>query len=203
MKKNNQRWGWIIATLTVASVASLMQVWLSPTPGWRYDRALVLQGEVWRLLSGTWVHLSWAHLGMNGIGVALVLKLFEKKVRPLQSLLLITVIGTLSHGLLLPYPGLAWGMGLSGAVHGLFLHYTLTYVWTDARRFAVVLITGLGLKLLLEAALGSSASAWLGGQQVALPLHWAGSAAGVLTAAVVVLTQRRVAPRQRQRCEQE
>jgi rhomboid family GlyGly-CTERM serine protease len=196
MKKKGSTWGAIITSVCAVSAVAVLIQTLQPEPfSWRYDRALVLQGEVWRLLSGTWVHLSWAHLGMNVVGLALVLMLFKKKAQSLSALGLLTAIGAVSHTILLAHPGLSWGMGLSGALHGLFLHYTLTYVWADARRFAFVLITGLGLKLLLEAALDTSASAWLGGQQVALPLHWAGTAAGAITAAALALTKRRVTTR--------
>ncbi len=184
-------------------VVTVTLQFLAPVEFAKYDRVLVLEGEVWRLVTGVWVHLTWAHLFMNFLGLALVLALFRKCVRPLAVLAMVTAIGTLSHLLLLAYTGLSWGVGLSGALHGLFLHYTLSHVWPQARRFALILLTGLSLKLLLEAALGNSTSAWLGGQQVALPLHWAGSAAGLLTAAVVSLTQRRVTARQPQSSQQE
>ena len=185
----------ILVTVTVQ--------FLAPVQFAKYDRVLVLEGEVWRLVTGVWVHLTWAHLFMNFLGLALVLALFRKCVRPLAVLAMVTAIGTLSHLLLLAYTGLSWGVGLSGALHGLFLHYTLSHVWPQARRFALILLTGLSLKLLLEAVLGSSASTWLDGQPVALPLHWAGAAAGLLTAAVVRLTQRRVTARQPQSGQQE
>jgi rhomboid family GlyGly-CTERM serine protease len=184
-------------------VVTVTLQFLAPVEFAKYDRGLVLEGEVWRLVTGVWVHLTWAHLFMNFLGLALVLALFRKCVRPLAVLAMVTAIGTLSHLLLLVHPGLSWGVGLSGALHGLFLHYTLSHVWPQARRFALILLTGLSLKLLLEAVLGSSASTWLDGQPVALPLHWAGSAAGLLTAAVVSLTQRRVTARQPQSSQQE
>jgi rhomboid family GlyGly-CTERM serine protease len=184
-------------------VVTVTLQFLAPVEFAKYDRVLVLEGEVWRLVTGVWVHLTWAHLFMNFLGLALVLALFRKCVRPLAVLAMVTAIGTLSHLLLLAYPGLSWGVGLSGALHGLFLHYTLSHVWPQARRFALILLTGLSLKLLLEAVLGNSASTWLDGQPVALPLHWAGSAAGLLTAAVVSLTQRRVTARQPQSSQQE
>ena len=184
-------------------VVTVTLQFLAPVEFAKYDRGLVLEGEVWRLVTGVWVHLTWAHLFMNFLGLALVLALFRKCVRPLAVLAMVTAIGTLSHLLLLAYTGLSWGVGLSGALHGLFLHYTLSHVWPQARRFALILLTGLSLKLLLEAALGNSTSAWLDGQPVALPLHWAGSAAGLLTAAVVSLTQRRVTARQSQGRKQE
>jgi rhomboid family GlyGly-CTERM serine protease len=169
---------------------------LQPSPlSWRYERELVLQGEVWRLASAAWVHLTWMHLAINVVGLGLVLILFKHCVRPLSVLTLVPMIGTVSHGLLLAYPGLNWGVGLSGALHGLFLHYTLYYAWPRARRFALILLGGLSLKLYLEAIIGSSASVWLGEQQVALPLHWAGTAAGAITAAALALTKRRVTTR--------
>lgn len=185
----------IVVTVTVQ--------FLAPVQFTRYDRVLVLEGEVWRLVTGVWVHLSWAHLFINLVGLALVLVLFKNSVRPLAVLAMVTTIGTLSHLLLLAYTGLSWGVGLSGALHGLFVYYTLCHAWPQARRFALILLGGLGLKLLLEAVLGSSAITWLGGQPVALPLHWAGTAAGLITAAMLALAKRRVTTRQNQRHQQE
>jgi rhomboid family GlyGly-CTERM serine protease len=185
----------IVVTVTVQ--------FLAPVQFAKYDRVLVLEGEVWRLVTGVWVHLTWAHLAMNLVGLALVLVLFKKKAQPLSVLGLVATIGTLSHLLLLAYTGLSWGVGLSGALHGLFVYYTLSHAWPQARHFALILLVGLGLKLLLEAVLGSSASTWLGGQPVALPLHWAGSAAGLITAAMLALAKRGIATRQNQRHQQE
>ncbi|MFY8131142.1 MAG: rhomboid family intramembrane serine protease, partial [Burkholderiaceae bacterium] len=65
----------IVVTVTVQ--------FLAPVQFAKYDRVLVLEGEVWRLVTGVWVHLSWAHLTMNLVGLALVLVLFKKSVRPL------------------------------------------------------------------------------------------------------------------------
>jgi rhomboid family GlyGly-CTERM serine protease len=185
----------IVVTVTVQ--------FLAPVQFAKYDRVLVLEGEVWRLISGVWVHLSWGHLAMNLVGLALVLVLFKKKAQPLSVLGLVATIGTLSHLLLLAYTGLSWGVGLSGALHGLFVYYALSHAWPQARHFALILLVGLGLKLLLEAVLGSSASTWLGGQPVALPLHWAGTAAGLITAAMLALAKRGIATRQNQRHQQE
>ena len=193
--KKSYTWGEIITSVcAVTAVAVLIQT-LQPMPlAWRYDHTLVLQGEVWRLVTGLWVHLSWAHLFMNFLGLALVLALFRKSVRPLAVLAMVTAIGTLSHLLLLAYTGLSWGVGLSGALHGLFVYYTLSHAWPQTRHFALILLVGLGLKLLLEAVLGSSASTWLGGQPVALPLHWAGSAAGLTLAILVSLLKIWITP---------
>src|SRR5690606_7331879 len=42
----------------------------------RYDRQAILDGEVWRLLSGNLVHLGWSHLWLNAFGLLLVWLLF-------------------------------------------------------------------------------------------------------------------------------
>ena len=68
----------ILVTVTVQ--------FLAPVQFAKYDRVLVLEGEVWRLVTGVWVHLTWAHLFMNLLGLALVLALFRKNVRPLAVL---------------------------------------------------------------------------------------------------------------------
>ena len=47
-------------------------------PALRYERAAVLDGEVWRLASGHVVHADLRHLGWNVLGVLIVWGLFAR-----------------------------------------------------------------------------------------------------------------------------
>lgn len=201
MEKSYTWVGIITSVCAVSAVAVLIQA-LQPMPlAWRYDRVLVLQGEIWRLVTGAWVHLSWTHLAINLLGLTLVLILFKKFYRPTQVVLLLIGISTTSHLLLLTYPPLIWGVGLSGALHGLFIYYTLVNIYPISRSFAAILLCGLGLKLLIEAGLKHSAYLWLTDSIVALPLHWAGTAAGLATAVLVLSAKRWMTASKPQSCQ--
>ncbi len=87
----------------------------------RYDRPEVAGGELWRLVSGHFVHLDWTHLLLNLAGLVLVWVLVGGAFRPLQWLFVLAVsIGVIDAGFWWLKPGLDWYVGLSGALHGLF-----------------------------------------------------------------------------------
>jgi rhomboid family GlyGly-CTERM serine protease len=86
----------------------------------RYERALVLDGEMYRLLSGNFAHLNGTHLALNLAGLALVWLLVGRRATLIQwvvgcSISLISV----GIGLLLFAPETHWYVGLSGLLHGL------------------------------------------------------------------------------------
>lgn len=197
MNSKNKSWlGSIIATSSVGLICIAIQ-FAQPSPlAWRYDRMGVLEGEIWRLVTGAWVHLSFIHLVVNIIGLALVLMLFKKSIRTSSVILLVAIISTASHVLLLGYTSLPWGVGLSGGLHGLFIYLALVHVWAVARSFTVFLLIGLGLKLFTESWLNIyTANHWLAGHTVALPLHWAGTAAGFIIAILVLILKIRITTR--------
>jgi rhomboid family GlyGly-CTERM serine protease len=85
----------------------------------RYDRAAVLAGEVWRLVTGHLVHADAAHLGWNLLGVLIVGFLFAREYTGRQWLLVLAA-STIATGLgfLLLEPGLVRYVGFSGVLHG-------------------------------------------------------------------------------------
>lgn len=88
----------------------------------RYERADIIGGEYWRLLSGNFVHLSPWHTFLNGLGV-LVLVLLCPETLPwqvwLRRLLFLSMGMTL--GLFFFVPDAQAYVGLSGVIHGLFV----------------------------------------------------------------------------------
>jgi rhomboid family GlyGly-CTERM serine protease len=85
----------------------------------RYDRAAVLAGEGWRLVTGHLVHADAAHLGWNLLGVLIVGFLFAREYTARQWLLVLcaSTIAT-ALGFLLLEPELARYVGFSGVLHG-------------------------------------------------------------------------------------
>jgi rhomboid family GlyGly-CTERM serine protease len=88
-------------------------------PLWRYDRAAILDGEAWRLVTGHLLHADVHHLAWNVFGVLLVWFLFARDYSPRQWLgILLVSTATTSAGFLLLEPGLDWYVGFSGVLHG-------------------------------------------------------------------------------------
>lgn len=87
----------------------------------RYDRSAVAEGELWRLLTGHLVHLGWGHLSMNLIALAALTLLFVRALGPGQWLSLAASAAlAIDVGLYLNEPSVAWYVGLSGLLHGLW-----------------------------------------------------------------------------------
>jgi rhomboid family GlyGly-CTERM serine protease len=124
----------------------------------RYERAAVLDGEVWRLLTGHLVHLGWAHLAMNLAGLGLIWLLFGRVYSALQwTVLFVACALGISLGFMLFRPELVWYVGLSGVLHGLFVAGAVAGIFAGYR--AEWLLLGLlVLKLFWEQYFGPLAS---------------------------------------------
>ena len=133
------RWPALLVALLVA-----FQLATAATPErWRYDRAAIVGGEAWRLVTGHLVHADAVHLGWNLLGVALVALLFARDYRPLQWLaVLLAALLAVDLGFLLLEPQLEWYVGFSGVLHGLMA--AGLYAWLRQTRDPVTwLVTGL------------------------------------------------------------
>lgn len=96
----------------------------------RYDRAALLSGQWWRVVTGHLVHLNFDHLLLNLAGLILVCELLWYRLpwRHGSALLLFSAAGT-SLLLWWLHPELAWYAGLSGALHGLWAGCALAGLW--------------------------------------------------------------------------
>jgi rhomboid family GlyGly-CTERM serine protease len=123
--ENKRFWSARIYAIVGFSMAVMGLLQISPAD-WqmalRYDREAVAAGQLWRLLSGNFVHLGWAHLGLNLLGLALGTWLFAPD-RSATQWLLATLVAALSVNLGLFWftPGVHWCVGLSGVLHGLMV----------------------------------------------------------------------------------
>jgi rhomboid family GlyGly-CTERM serine protease len=108
--------------LPVALSALLLATYFAvpgAAPAWRYDRAAILDGEAWRLVTGHLLHADVHHLGWNVFGVLLVWFLFARDYTPRQWLaILLASTAVTSAGFLLLEPELEWYVGFSGVLHG-------------------------------------------------------------------------------------
>lgn len=149
----------------------------------RYQRAEILHGQLWRLLSGHLLHLGGAHLLLNLCGLGLVWALFARELSGLVGwrVLLCSALGV-SLGLLLFDPDLVWYVGLSGVLHGLFAAGAVR-LWRERPTEAALMLTVLAGKLLWEQLLGPlpGTSAVAGGP-VVVDAHLFGALGGCLGA---------------------
>lgn len=147
----------------------------------RYDRDAILHGQVWRLLTGNFVHLGWSHLWLNLAGLVLIWLLFKQHISTLMWIIA-TVLSALAvgMGLLWLNPELTWYVGLSGVLHGLFAMGALLCVRLGYR-FELLLVALLTAKLVWEQFYGAlPGSERYAGGAVIVDAHLYGAVMGVL-----------------------
>lgn len=172
---------WVLLLLAPALVA-----YLSPGAGAAmvYDRSAIFAGELWRLITGHWVHFSASHLLWDALVLAVTGWLIE--VRAYRHFVLLCLLSALAIGLvmLISLPDMAVYGGLSGIAIASTVYLAL-HGWRDggpgrAIWLAILLLcTG---RLLLDIWLGQFAVVHIDDSQV-VPVpasHLTGAAAGLL-----------------------
>jgi rhomboid family GlyGly-CTERM serine protease len=152
----------------------------------RYDRAAILDGQAWRLLSGHMAHLGWSHLAMNLAALALIWILVGQLLSPVQWVwaAFVTALG-IGGGLLAFNPELAWYVGLSGVLHGFLVSGCLADL-RSGHRSAWLLLALVWAKLIWEQIAGPLPGSALGaGGAVVVDAHLYGALAGILAFAVL------------------
>lgn len=146
----------------------------------RYDREAILNGEVWRLLSGNFLHLGFTHLLLNLAGLLLIWMFFGARFTHVQWIVIVLVTSLATGaGLLLLTPEVGWYVGLSGALHGYFVAGCMAEIRLKLREgwWLLGLIT---LKLAWEQWHGAMpGTASLAGGEVVVDAHLFGALAGV------------------------
>jgi len=150
----------------------------------RYARTEVLEGEVWRLLTGHLVHLSAQHLLLNLAGLALVAALFARaySVRQWLMILLGTII-VIDLGFVFCEPQLMWYVGYSGVLHGALAAGAIAWWRRREAAFALVLSAALVVKLGWEQWGG--AEPWSAAFPVVVDAHLYGALGGLLVASIL------------------
>lgn len=124
-----------------------------------YDRAAILHGEWWRLVTGHWVHFSVSHGGWNLVALAAT-TLWLESLRPGWTVRFVALTApTIGVGLLALTPTMATYGGLSGLAVGVVTLLALVQLDTAThRRARVWWLTALALivgKLLWESVAGT------------------------------------------------
>jgi rhomboid family GlyGly-CTERM serine protease len=146
----------------------------------RFDREGIAGGEVWRLVTAHLVHIGPSHLAMNLLALA-ILTVVLPALRTWRQWLLVSLASALfiDCGLYFFHPSVAWYVGLSGVLHGIWSAGVLLAL--QERRFeATPLAILLLLKLGYEGLFGGIP---LSGEVAAGPVvaqaHAWGAAAGI------------------------
>ena len=182
---------WLLSALALAMI--LIQASGEPlVQALRFERETILAGEYWRLLSGHVVHLGWAHLLLNLVGLALVYVLGGNRLSPvvwgLTGLLVALVIDA---GLWLWKTEIQWYAGLSGILHGWFVVSVIAlgreYGWRVGTPLLVLVATKLAWEMWRGPVPGTTE---LIGGRVIVEVHLFGALAGVASAAVMEISRR-------------
>jgi rhomboid family GlyGly-CTERM serine protease len=117
----------------------------------RYERNALLDGQLWRAVTGHFVHVSWLHLGFELLGATLAVVLFRPWLG--WGAPLLCALGT-SAGLFLFELRARSYCGLAGALHGIFVYGALVG-WRRHRLAAWLVVIGVVLlKLLVDVGSG-------------------------------------------------
>jgi rhomboid family GlyGly-CTERM serine protease len=172
--------------------ALLVLVWLGGNAAkatLRYERAAVLDGQYWRLLTGHATHETLQHLLLNLAGLALIFALFPREYSPKQWLLIAGLsIAAIDVGFVFYEPQLQWYVGLSGVLHGALAAGAVAW-WRQE--------TPLWPSLLLSILIGKLAWEQLNGQMplsgdmpVIVDAHLYGAIGGAAAGCVLWLADR-------------
>lgn len=156
----------------------------------RYDRAPVLAGQWWRLVSGHFIHLNWPHAVMDLAGL-IALRLVFPQAPIWQGWRFAAAAVGFALGISLMFlaldPHLVWYVGLSGVLHALAAVIACT-VWRDSRIQAALLSLGLIAKLYVEQIHGPSPlSVSMIGAPVVTDAHLYGAILGGVTGGAIVV----------------
>ena len=127
--------------LTAALVTFQAAGWTSAL---EYRRSSLLRGQVWRLVTGSFVHLGWIHLGRDALGLLLIWGLLSQALDESAWLgaLLVSALAV-GLGLLAFSPQIAWYVGISGPLFGLFCAGALVEL-PDHPLHSAALLLGMG-----------------------------------------------------------
>ena len=147
----------------------------------RYDRLAISGGELWRLISGHFVHLGWSHFALNAVGLVLISYLIAARFSSIQWLLIsLLIIMGIDLGFWVLEPQLAWYVGLSGVLHGL-LAAGVASGMRDGHSDSWIIGGLLVVKLIYEQLVGPiPGSEGTSGGDVVVAAHLYGAIAGAL-----------------------
>jgi rhomboid family GlyGly-CTERM serine protease len=171
--------------ISAIGLTALMTVTQALPVSWQdwiiYERLLVADGQVWRVITGNFIHLGWGHLVMNSCGLLVIAWTFaeDRNTGQWGIDLIICSLAT-GGGLYFLNPEILWCVGLSGALHGLFVIGAMSWV-LGGISLGKWLLVGIGGKLLWEQTVGEMPfSGGIVGGAVVTDAHLWGSIGGLI-----------------------
>ena len=183
---------WLLPAL-IAGTAGILELFGATARALlSYDRPALLDAELWRLLSGHFVHLGVSHLLLNVAGLLLIWYLISAYFSWRQWLLIMaTVIIGIDLGFWFLQPQLIWYVGLSGMLHGL-LAAGIVAGTHSGRLDAWILGVVLAAKLVYEQLVGPlPGSAETSGGAVIVAAHLYGAVSGAAAAGLILISVHR------------
>lgn len=145
-----------------------------------YQRDLIKDGQVWRLLTGNFLHTNHWHLLMNVAGLWTIVLLHEVHYRAKDLAILIAVLALMQGlSLLIFFPETKGYVGLSGVLHGLFIYGAVRDI-NHGMKTGYLLTLGVIVKVAYEQIYGASHEITaLIGARVATESHFIGVVSGI------------------------
>ena len=166
---------YIVIAIIMMVIAQLPQC--QPLLVW--DRQEILNGELWRILSGNFTHTNWVHLAMNASAFAIISYIFRAHFHAKSYSLLILIL-SFTIGIGLFATSITWYAGFSGVLHGIFAWGCIRDIQSKTRG-GWLLLLGLISKICWEQYFGGSVSSEeLIGVRVATEAHLIGAITGIL-----------------------
>lgn len=176
------RFGWVELVVAVTTLGALQLGFQYADAPLRFERSAIADGELWRLITGHWVHLGWSHFLLNVVTLGILWGFARDLVRPFWWVLLWGGL-CVSGGLWVWTPGLDGYVGLSGALHTLFVVGGLQLLARGEYRLGVVLGLAIAFKLGHEQMHGAlPSSEYLSGGPVIVDAHLYGAIGGLVWA---------------------
>lgn len=143
-------------TLTLVALALFVYAVPALEEALVYDRAAILSGQVWRLLTGNWVHFSASHLAYDVLAFGLAGFIIEGQGKHGLGLVCLVSAATIGIGLLVLEPEMQRYGGLSGVASAAIAYLALGGLgekgrWRWMCWSVLVLLSG---KIALETATG-------------------------------------------------
>lgn len=178
MTLNNVGLRWLIAL----SGLLVIIYFTIPSTHLGYDRALIQQGEIWRIVTGNLMHTNGWHLLLNLAGLSLLFLLFQDYLDnhrlPVLMLLLCSGVG---FGIWLTNPQTHWYMGLSGPLHGLFVWGAVQDIRHGRVSSGWMMLAGAAVKIAMDFYYpGESPVAGLIEARIHIESHLMGAGVGLL-----------------------
>ncbi len=143
-----------------------------------WDRRLIIQGEIWRIVTGNFTHTNFAHLLMNTSAFIIFYLMFKEYLSASLTLALLFIISVLV-GLSIFITDIDYYSGLSGVIHGLFAWGAIRDIQAN-KRTGYWLLIGIIAKVCWEQMFGASESTvQLIDARVAIEAHLTGLLSGI------------------------